>query len=148
MWNVLRVNLSSLSTCNTCTLWKQERSSHSGTLPHSQKPGYRFYCALAGPSPVHTPGGHLYAMVLLYDASRWNWVMLSKFKSQTFDAFKRFPLYAIQQTWILLSLSPIVMEISLSLSLRKTWVLMVSFMRWGLLKFQNKIWLWRGSWEP
>ena len=59
---------------------KQARNSHSGTLPRSEIAGYRYHCDLAGPFPVPTPGDHCYAMVLLDDSSRKNWVVLLKNK--------------------------------------------------------------------
>lgn len=98
MENVLQLNPTSLSTCKACTLGKHVRSSHSGSLPRSEIPAYFIHCNLAGPFPVPSTGGFHYSMVLIDDATRRNWIILLKFKSQAFDAFKQFHSMICNQT--------------------------------------------------
>lgn len=69
MEDVLRLNPTPSTTCEACTLGKQARSIHCGSLPCSEIPAYRIHCDLASPFPDPSVGGFLYTMVLIDDAS-------------------------------------------------------------------------------
>ena len=85
--------------CRDCVQCKKTRKRFSKWLPikTTEKLGL-VYSDVCGPTQVETPGGNKYFCTFIDDATRKTQVYLVKWKSEVFDAFRRFKKIAEKQS--------------------------------------------------
>ena len=80
----------SLPTCESCLLGKMTKSLFIRKDERSSEVLGRIHSDICGPMNMSVKGEYSYFIIFINDLSRYGYVCLMKYKSESFEMFKRF----------------------------------------------------------
>ena len=80
----------SLDACDPCLMGKMTKTPFSGTLERATNLLEIIHTDVCGPMSVQARGGYRYFLTFTDDLSRYGYINLMKYKSETFEKFKEF----------------------------------------------------------
>ena len=87
-WNHLIMN--HFDACEPCLMGKMTKTPFSGTMERATDILEIIYTDVCGPMSVEARGGYRYFLTFTDDLSRYGYIYLMKYKSETFEKFKEF----------------------------------------------------------
>ena len=80
----------SFDTCEPCLMGKMTKMSFSGTLERATDLLEIIHTDVCGPMNIEAHGRYHYFLIFTDDLSRYEYIYLMKYKSETFEKFKEF----------------------------------------------------------
>ena len=80
----------SFVACDPCLMGKMTKTPFSGTMERARDLLEIIHTDVCGPISVEARGGYRYFLTFTDDLSRYGYIYLMKYKSETFEKFKEF----------------------------------------------------------
>ena len=80
----------SFDTCEPCLMGKMTKTPFSETMERANDLLEIIHTEVCGPMSVEARGRYRYFLTFTYDLSRYGYIYLIKYKSETFEKFKKF----------------------------------------------------------
>jgi hypothetical protein len=84
------LDFESFDTCEPCLMSKMTKTPFSGIMERATDLLEIIHTDVCGPMSISTRGGYRYFLNFTDDLSRYGYVYLMKYKSETFEKFKEF----------------------------------------------------------
>jgi len=88
--NLESLDYQSLDACEQCLLGKMTKTPFSGTMERSSDLLEIIHTDVCSPLRVEARGGYRYFLTFIDDLSRYEYIYLTKHKSETIEKFKEF----------------------------------------------------------
>ena len=82
------LDFESLDTCEPCLIGKMTKTPFSGTMERASDLSEIIHTDVCGPMSVDVRGGYRYFLTITDDLSRYGYIYLMKYKSETFENLK------------------------------------------------------------